>query len=30
MMVLGTGPGTNVIHGSIDNTAIFKIIRDLL
>ncbi|MFN2623766.1 MAG: alkaline phosphatase [Chthoniobacterales bacterium] len=30
VMVLGTGPGTNAIHGSIDNTAIFKIIRDLL
>ena len=30
MMVLGTGPGTNAIHGSMDNTAIFKIIRDLL
>lgn len=30
VMVLGTGPGTDAIHGSIDNTAIFKIIRDLL
>jgi alkaline phosphatase len=30
VMVLGAGPGTNAIHGSIDNTAIFKIIRDLL
>lgn len=30
VMVLGTGPGTNAIHGSMDNTAIFKIIRDLL
>ena len=30
VIVLGTGPGTSAIHGSMDNTAIFKIIRDLL
>jgi len=30
VLVLGTGPGTNALHGSMDNTAIFKIIRDLL
>lgn len=30
VVVFGTGPGTEVIQGSIDNTAIFKIIRDLL
>jgi len=29
-MAFGNGPGTNAINGSIDNTAIFKIIRDLL
>jgi alkaline phosphatase len=30
VMVLGVGPGCDAIHGSMDNTAIFKIIRDLL
>jgi alkaline phosphatase len=30
VIVLGTGPGTNAIQGSMDNIAIFKIIRDLL
>jgi alkaline phosphatase len=30
VVVFGTGPGTDVIHGSMDNIAIFKIIRDLL
>ena len=30
VMAFGNGPGTNAINGSIDNTAIFKIIRDLL
>ena len=30
VVVFGTGPGTDVIHGSMDNVAIFKIIRDLL
>jgi alkaline phosphatase len=30
MVVFGAGPGTNAIHGSLDNTAIFKIIRDSL
>jgi alkaline phosphatase len=29
-VVFGAGPGTNAIHGSLDNTAIFKIIRDSL
>jgi alkaline phosphatase len=30
VVVFGAGPGTNAIHGSLDNTAIFKIIRDSL
>ena len=30
VVLLGTGPGADVIHGSTDNTAIFRIIRDLL
>jgi len=30
VIVFGTGPGTNALHGSIDNTTIFNIIRDLL
>jgi alkaline phosphatase len=30
VVVFGAGPGTDAFHGSLDNTAIFKIIRDLL
>lgn len=30
VVVFGAGPGTDSFHGSLDNTAIFKIIRDLL
>ena len=30
VMALGNGPGTDAIKGSMDNTAIFRIIRDLL
>jgi alkaline phosphatase len=30
VVVFGAGPGTDMIRGSFDNTAIFKIIRDLL
>jgi alkaline phosphatase len=30
VLVLGTGPGTGAIHGSMANTAIFNILRDLL
>jgi alkaline phosphatase len=30
VMALGSGPGTDAIKGSMDNTAIFRIIRDLL
>ena len=30
VVALGTGPGTEVLHGCIDNTQIFKIIRDKL
>jgi alkaline phosphatase len=30
VVVLGAGPGTEAFHGSLDNTAIFKIIRDAL
>ncbi len=30
VVVFGTGPGTESFHGSLDNTAIFKIIRDSL
>ena len=30
VVAFGTGPGTDGLHGSIDNTAIFKMIRDLL
>ncbi len=26
----GTGPGTEALHGTIDNTQIFKILRDEL
>jgi len=26
----GSGPGTEALHGTIDNTQIFKIIRDEL
>jgi len=26
----GSGPGTEMLHGTIDNTQIFKIIRDEL
>jgi alkaline phosphatase len=26
----GSGPGTEMLHGSIDNTAIFKLVRDQL
>jgi alkaline phosphatase len=29
VVVFGTGPGTNALQGSIDNTAIFRMIRDL-
>jgi alkaline phosphatase len=28
MVAFGTGPGADALHGSMDNTAIFKIIRD--
>jgi hypothetical protein len=30
VVVFGAGPGTDAFQGSLDNTAIFKIIRDLL
>jgi alkaline phosphatase len=30
VMAFGNGPGTDAVKGSIDNTAIFRIIRDLL
>lgn len=30
VVAFGTGPGTDGLQGSIDNTAIFKMIRDLL
>jgi alkaline phosphatase len=30
VVAFGTGPGADALHGSIDNTAIFKLIRDLL
>ncbi|HSP45166.1 MAG TPA: alkaline phosphatase [Chthoniobacterales bacterium] len=30
IVVFGAGPGTGALRGSLDNTAIFKIIRDLL
>jgi alkaline phosphatase len=30
VVVFGAGPGTDAFHGLLDNTAIFKIIRDLL
>jgi alkaline phosphatase len=30
VVAFGAGPGTNALHGSIENTAIFRIIRDLL
>ena len=30
VVLFGAGPGSDAIHGSMDNTAIFKIIRDLL
>ena len=29
-VVLGAGPGTDALQGSLDNTAIFRILRDLL
>jgi alkaline phosphatase len=28
MVVLGAGPGAEALHGSMDNTALFQIIRD--
>lgn len=28
VVVFGTGPGADALHGSMDNTALFKIIRD--
>ena len=30
VVAFGTGPGTEALHGTLDNTAIFKIIRDEL
>lgn len=30
VVAFGTGPGAEALHGSIDNTAIFQMIRDLL
>jgi hypothetical protein len=30
VVVFGAGPGTDAFQGTLDNTAIFKIIRDLL
>jgi len=30
VVVFGTGPGSDAIHGQLDNTAIFRIIRDQL
>jgi alkaline phosphatase len=30
VVVFGGGPGTDAFQGTLDNTAIFKIIRDLL
>ena len=30
VVAFGAGPGADALHGSIDNTAIFKLIRDLL
>jgi alkaline phosphatase len=30
VVAFGTGPGTEMLHGCIDNTQIFKIIRDEL
>jgi alkaline phosphatase len=30
VVAFGTGPATETLHGSIDNTQIFKIIRDEL
>jgi hypothetical protein len=30
VVAFGAGPGTESLQGSIDSTAIFKIIRDLL
>jgi alkaline phosphatase len=30
VVAFGIGPGADALHGSIDNTAIFKLIRDLL
>jgi alkaline phosphatase len=28
VFVLGSGPGAEALHGSMENTALFKIIRD--
>ena len=30
VVAFGAGPGTDALHGSMDNTAIFKMISDLL
>jgi alkaline phosphatase len=30
VVVFGAGPGTDAFQGTLDNTAIFKIIHDLL
>jgi hypothetical protein len=30
VVAFGTGPGTELLHGTIDNTQIFKLIRDEL
>lgn len=30
VVAFGAGPGTDALHGSLDNTVIFKLIRDLL
>jgi len=30
VVAFGAGPGTDVLQGSLDNTALFKMLRDLL